>query len=68
MNDTPLHWLSLCEYDFFCDDFFYSHSNAVYPTNPFHLILSLELFRHALAGGVLLNQQIEHLIMDTGRN
>ena len=36
------------------DDFFCGLTNSIHLLNPFHLILGLELFCDALAGGVLL--------------
>lgn len=49
--------------DQFCIDyFFYTLSDAVHPLHPFQLIFGLQFLRYALAGGVLLDQQIGHLI------
>ena len=57
-------WFYLAIYidQFTCNCLFYPHLDAVHTADPFHLILGLELFRNTLAGGVLLYQQIEHLI------
>ena len=54
-------WLFIID-QFTCNCLVYPHSDAVHTAVPFHLILGLELFRNTLAGGVLLHQQIEHLI------
>ena len=46
-------------------NFFDSGPDVIHPPDPLHLVLSLELFRHALAFGVLLHKQIEHPIGGT---
>ena len=45
------------EYGFFC-----VFPDTVHPPDPLRLVFSLKLFRDALAGGVLLDKQVNHLI------
>ena len=42
--------------------FFNPTTDAVHPPHPLHLVFGLELFRYTLASGVLLHQQIEHIV------
>ena len=61
LKANTVHFLSdhnqSSKYDFFC-----RLTQTVHPSDPFHLVFGLELFRHTLSGGVLLHQQIRHLI------
>lgn len=48
--------MSLCVYDFLVHNLSCRCSDIVHPADPRHLVICLELFRHALALGHLLNR------------
>ncbi len=56
----PLH--ESAHNQFWDHRFLCSLQDAVHPPDPLHLILDLELFYDALAGSVLLDQDIIHLV------
>lgn len=59
-RNLPRRHSGLCIYDFFAHNLHRACPDVVHPADPCHLIIYLEMFRHALLRGHLLHHPGEH--------